>query len=183
MSLDGAIALLAPQLRHPVLSLSAATQLLDRLRYGVEDEEGTRRLMRALSRILPTPPHPAVPKQLLSMLPFLEHPIPVVEELATLIGEGDLFLEAPQHEENMDRSDYTASSNRDYNNFSESDCSTLQAVLESYMAILNSDRNLLLPILGSLFDLPIAGNRTVTKLAREALSIVAPIDVPTVVRT
>lgn len=88
-TLDEAITLLAPQLRSSKLGALAATQLLERLRLGLEDAAGTRKLLRALRRLLPPPPHPTVGEQLLEMLPSLEHQVPVVEELAALIAPGD----------------------------------------------------------------------------------------------
>ena len=59
---------------------------MDPLPRTQEDEHQTRKLVRALSRLLPPPPHPSVAEQLLDMLPFLQHPAPVVEELAVLVA-------------------------------------------------------------------------------------------------
>lgn len=86
VSLDDAISIVAHELRSPYTAPSAATRLLERLRLGLEDEVGTRKLVRTLHRLMPTPPHPTVSEQLLEMLPMLVHPTPVVEELSLLLG-------------------------------------------------------------------------------------------------
>jgi len=154
-SLDDAISALTPALRVTAMAPAAATRLLERLRLGLEDEQGTRKLVRALHRLMPPPPHPTVSEQLLAMLPGLAHPAPVVEELAQVVGSA------------------------------AADPAALAHVVESYTAALAGDRDLLLPILGSLFDLPLTGSlaAAAARLACEALGVVGEEDVPAVVRT
>jgi len=147
MSLDDAIIILSPQLRNVVKSPIAATQLLERLRLDMEDEVGTRKLVRSLQRIMPSPPHPTVVEQLLEMLPMLSHPSPVIEEIAKLIEPSCLLR----------------GENR-----------TMALLMEQYTNALSDDRSLILPILGSLFDLPLTGEYAVSAadLGIEALGIV-----------
>ena len=176
-----------------------------------EDEHQTRKLVRALSRLLPPPPHPSVAEQLLDMLPFLQHPAPVVEELAVLVasqgsvssggggygsggssgsiggGSGAGGGEDPLSDRGGSGGDFDDGSGVAVSSTSTSggggggggdgggesgDAATLRTVLEVYTGILNSDRALLLPILGSLFDLPISGSAAAAQLAREALPVV-----------
>jgi hypothetical protein len=147
MSLDDAITILTPQLRNVVKSPIAATQLLERLRLDMEDEVGTRKLVRSLQRLMPSPPHPTVVEQLLEMLPMLSHPSPVIEEIAKLIEPSCLLR----------------GENR-----------TMALLMERYTNALSDDRSLILPILGSLFDLPLIGEYAVSAadLGIEALGIV-----------
>jgi hypothetical protein len=147
MSLDDAIIILTPQLRNVVKSPLAATQLLERLRLDMEDEVGTRKLVRSLQRLMPSPPHPTVVEQLLEMLPMLSHPSPVIEEIAKLIEPSCLLR----------------GENR-----------TMALLMERYTNALSDDRSLILPILGSLFDLPLTGEYAVSAadLGIEALGIV-----------
>ena len=97
--------------------------------------------MRALARLMTPPPHPTVSEQLLEMLPALEHPGPVIEELAGLLSLGGT--------------------------------QSLATVVGRYTEALHGDRALLLPIIGSLFELPLTGDlaASAAALAREALEV------------
>ena len=84
-TLDEALTMMTPRLRIEETALNAAACLLDRLRFGLEDEDGTRKLLRAIITLMPCPPHPTVHEQLLEILPTLTLQ-PVIEELAELTG-------------------------------------------------------------------------------------------------
>jgi hypothetical protein len=153
-TLDEALTMMTPRLRIEETALNAAACLLDRLRFGLEDEDGTRKLLRAIITLMPCPPHPTVHEQLLEILPTLKHPQPVIEELAELTG-------------------------------STLDQGTLRVIVETYKKVLSLDGSLIVPIVGSLFKLPLSGAtmNEAASIAREALSVVDDDDIPTVVRT
>ena len=56
MHLDEALTMMTPRLRIEETALNAAACLLDRLQFGLEDEDGTRKLLRAIITLMPCPP-------------------------------------------------------------------------------------------------------------------------------
>ena len=69
----------------------AATQLLERLRLGQEDEVGTGRLVRVLCEH--AVPHPSLTEQLVQLLVFHEFPLPIIESMSQLVGRGGAEVE------------------------------------------------------------------------------------------
>lgn len=171
VSLDEAIALLTPSLRCPLKGPTAATQLLERLRLGLEDEQNTRKLVRALQRLMPHPPHPTVSEQLLEMLPLLEFPVPVVEELAPLLGlSGDGCNSGggrgSSSGEAVGGGGDGGSTAAAAGAAAVQESKQLELVVDRYTEALSADSSLLLPILGSLFELSLTG-----KLAAKAAAL------------
>lgn len=157
-SLDDAITMLTPQLRNASLAPAAATRLLERLRLDIEDEVGTKKLIRALYRLIPSPPPHTIGEQLLDMITTLSFPSPIIEELSK-------FIVPTSH-----------LTNREINHSggNHHHAKTMALIIEKYTIVLSDDRSLILPVLGSLFDLPLTGQyaASAADLAIEALAIV-----------
>ena len=150
MPLQNALEKLVPRLRYPDTLLQAATILLDRIRDGLEDESGTKLILRAIA--LHAEPHPAVTEQVVQLVYFCDCPAVIVDVISQISG-------ASEPEVNL--------------------------IVEQFKELLKGDRELLVPILGSLADLTLPESLCMETfhLATAALSIVDEGDLPAVVRT
>ena len=65
--------------------LPVATQMLERIRQGLDDEDGAKKILRVLS--LYGSPHAVITDQLLELLSFCEYPVLIIEALTSLTGK------------------------------------------------------------------------------------------------
>ncbi|CAM9632114.1 unnamed protein product [Chrysoparadoxa australica] len=151
-STNEALVLCRPLLRSELTALSAGTALLERIRQGMEDEQG----VAAIMQLIKSSSTPSIPlaEQVIHLLPVVE-PKAVVALVSTIpaLVAGKAI--------------------------------SIDQVVEEYVRLMKEDRSLIVPVIGSLHDLPLSAElkSKVAELTLEALALVDEEDVPVVVRT